>query len=97
MTRRTKALLLAGLALSLVGNLFQFLWAGAEDVVVRLSRAEMAAKIEETQRTHRPSARWSKVWVDTPELVILEAGDMINFRCLVRGSHARRAIYISSE
>ena len=96
MTRRSKVLLLAGLALSLAGNLFQLLWGRAEDSVVRLSRAEIAAKIEEFGRTPQSSARWSRVWIETPELVILETGDMVNFRGLF-GAHAKRAIYIASE
>ncbi|MCA8941984.1 MAG: hypothetical protein KDB80_05430 [Planctomycetes bacterium] len=96
MTRRSKTLLLAGLVLSLLGNVFQLLWASSEDAVVTLTRREMAAMLEEVGETHRGSAVWSEVLVDRPDLVVLSTGSMVNFRGWFTG-RAKRTVYIATQ
>lgn len=81
------------LAVSLLGNAFQAMWANAEDTVRILSRPELEARAAALRETHGGSSSWLRPWVDESDLVVLEAGNMVNFRGLF-GNHAQREILI---
>lgn len=84
------------LGMSVLTNVFQALWTTSGDVVTRTSRAEIEARIARAREAHAESATWHTVLVDDPRLVILETGNLINFRGLF-GNHVQRSVYIWSE
>lgn len=73
-TRAPSIALLGLLAVSLLGNAFQAMWASAEDTVSRLSRPEFEARIDALRKTHGGSSSWISSLVAESDLVILEAG-----------------------
>lgn len=84
------------LAVSLLANALQGLWISSSDTVTVISRNEWGDKMEELLQTHRGSAAWLRPLVDTPELVVVEAANLSNVRCLL-WNHVQRAIYICAE
>lgn len=88
--------LCVALALSVLGNVGQGLWAAGADRVVHLTRAEIEAEIARARAAGVDSATWSVVLVQSPDLVVLEHGTMLNSRGLL-GNHAQRTVYIASE
>lgn len=89
---RTRALgLFLGLSLGL--NLFLVLWNSAADLVVRVDRATIERHLREARAGTANSAFWDTVLIDSPNLVIVEHGDLANFRGLF-GPHVQRRIYL---
>ena len=93
--KRSSALLAFLLGASLLGNVFQVLWASSEDRVLIVSKAEIEVLIERARSTHAGSAAWHRILVNTPDKVVLEVADLVNFRGLF-GNHVRRWIYMWS-
>ena len=90
------------LAASVLGNVFQFLWALDEDRVVRVPAAEFEELCVELGKRYRGSAAWLQSLAPDENHGVVMACDLVSFRGVVKswllgGNHVQSVVYIASR